>query len=74
MSSNLDRMSALSGCINAETTFKRLREDSASNPEILAYLEAELMTLERYSERIRHQIALVKGYIAKDEKSAKVVV
>jgi hypothetical protein len=72
MSSNLDRLSALSGRINAESTFDRLKEDSASNPEILAYLEAELMTLERYTATIKRQIALVKGYIATDEKSAKV--
>ncbi len=72
MSDILDRVSSLSSRMNAEPTFKRLKEDSASNPEILMYLTAELATLERYTRTIKFQIELTKRDIATDEKSAKV--
>ena len=73
MSDLLDRLSALSGRIGAESTLSRLREDNASNPEILMYLEAELATLTRYTERIRHQIGMLQRDIETDERMGRVV-
>lgn len=72
MSDILDRISSLSGRIGNESTFDRLKDDGASNLEILMHLEAELMTLERYVAAVKRQIALTRRDIATDEKCAKV--
>ena len=74
MSDLTARLDAISGKLTMKsTTIDRLKEDGATEAEILLHLEAELATLKRYVANVEHQIRFTRRNVTIETKAKAAV-